>query len=214
VGSVGIFNHFESGILGEWDGRSEICAKQLPLYPLGEWSDVFDYEVLPLLDPTTRALLGRVGQACRDAVLRFPKLPCAGRTVGVKLQIKEFVVSVQLLAWAKENGCPWEASVCSWAARGGYLEVLQWARNHHCPWSASTCKRAAVGGHLEVLKWARDHNCEWDALTCACAAQGGHLAVLRWALEHHCPCDWVTCASAARHGQLEVLKWALERGCP
>ena len=41
---------------------------------VGEWSDVFDYEVLPLLDPTTRALLGRVGQACRDAVLRSPKL--------------------------------------------------------------------------------------------------------------------------------------------
>jgi len=45
--------------------------------------DVFDCVVLPLLDPATRALLGRVGQACRDAVLRSPKLPCAGRTVGV-----------------------------------------------------------------------------------------------------------------------------------
>jgi hypothetical protein len=46
---------------------------------LEEWSDVFDAEVLPLLDPTTRAVLGRCGQACRDAVLRNPKLACAGR---------------------------------------------------------------------------------------------------------------------------------------
>jgi hypothetical protein len=76
---------------------------------LEEWSDVFDAKVLPLLDPTTRALLGRCGQACRDAVLRSPKLPCAGRTAGVKLKVKEFVGSVSRLAWAKDNGCPWKA---------------------------------------------------------------------------------------------------------
>jgi hypothetical protein len=80
---------------------------------LVEWSDVFDFEVLPLLDPTTRALLGRCGQACRDAVLRSPKLPCSGRTVGVTVEVIEFVVSVPLLAWAKENGCPWKARVCA-----------------------------------------------------------------------------------------------------
>jgi hypothetical protein len=76
---------------------------------LEQWSDVFDAKVLPLLDPTTRALLGRCGQACRDAVLRSPELPCAGRSVGVKLQIEAIVVSVALLAWAKGNGCPWKA---------------------------------------------------------------------------------------------------------
>ena len=93
---------------------------------LGEWPDVFDFEVLPLLDATTRALLlGRVGQACRDAVLRSPKLPCAGRTVGVPLKIKEFVVSIQLLAWAKANDCPWDARVCALAAWGGHLESAE-----------------------------------------------------------------------------------------
>jgi len=85
---------------------------------LGEWSYVFDYEVLPLLDPTTRALLGRVGQACRDAMLRSPQLPCAGQTVGVKFKIKEFVGSCKLLAWAHANGCPWETSTCAFPPLG------------------------------------------------------------------------------------------------
>ena len=47
---------------------------------------MFNAKVLPLPDPVTRALLGRFGQACRDAALRNPKPKCAGRTVGVKLQ--------------------------------------------------------------------------------------------------------------------------------
>jgi hypothetical protein len=31
------------------------------------------------------------------------------------------------LQWARANGCPWDASTCSNAARGGHLDVLQWA---------------------------------------------------------------------------------------
>jgi hypothetical protein len=73
---------------------------------LEDLSAVFDAEVMPRLDSTTRAVFGRVGMACRDAVLRCPALPCAGRTVGVKLEVACFVVSVQLLAWARANGCP------------------------------------------------------------------------------------------------------------
>ena len=160
--------------------------------------------MLSRLDPTSRALLGRVGQACRDAVLRSPKLPCAGRTVGVKLQIKEFVMSVKLLAWAKENGCPWVARVCVWAAEYGQLEVLQWAREHHCPWDARTCMAAAQYGQLEVLQWARGRGCPWEARTCSLAAQEGHLAVLKWAREHGCEWGAATCKAAAYGGHLEV----------
>ena len=242
--AAGRYNLRPRGRRGQGGRRGAAALADSPLLGrlLGQWSDVFDYEVLPLLDPTTRALLGRVGQACRDAVLRSPKLPCAGRTVGVKLQIKEFVGSVKLLAWAKENGCPWEARVCMLAAWGGHLEVLRWAREqHHCPWdartcassayggqlevlrwsrehgcewNAGTCEMAAFGGHLDVLMWAREHHCEWDVATCNAAAQGGHLEVLKWARENHCQWDWQTCAIAAQLGHLEILKWVLEHGCP
>ncbi len=38
------------------------------------------------------------------------------------------------------------------AARGGHLEVLKWARSQGCPWDASTCAYAARGpfGSVEM----------------------------------------------------------------
>jgi hypothetical protein len=36
----------------------------------------------------------------------------------------------------------------------GHLEVLQWARANGCPWSSDMCKDAADNGHLHVVKWA------------------------------------------------------------
>ena len=52
------------------------------------------------------------------------------------------------------------------AAEGGHLEMLKWARENGCPWDEDTCANAAKGGHLEVLKWARENDCPWDEWTC------------------------------------------------
>ena len=41
------------------------------------------------------------------------------------------------------------------------MDVLRWARDRGCDWDASTCGNAAEGGHLEVLKWAWEHGCPW-----------------------------------------------------
>ena len=81
--------------------------------------------------------------------------------------------------------------LCEDAARGGHLEMLKWARENGCPWDELTCAAiAAYGGHLEVLKWARENDCPWEELTCAAiAAYGGHLEVLKWARENGCPWD-------------------------
>jgi hypothetical protein len=40
---------------------------------------------------------------------------------------------------------------------GGHLEILKWARENGCPWNELTCASAARGGHLTVLKWAREN---------------------------------------------------------
>ena len=71
--------------------------------------------------------------------------------------------------------------VCLQAAIGGHLDVLQWARRNGCPWDKRTCSRAAFGGHLPVLQWARENDCPWDVSTCYFAARGGHREVLQWA---------------------------------
>ena len=61
---------------------------------------------------------------------------------------------LQLLRWFHASGRH-IGDVCTYAAACGHLEVLQWARANGCPWDEKTCSSAARGGHLEVLEWAR-----------------------------------------------------------
>ena len=84
---------------------------------------------------------------------------------------------------------PWDEKTCAYAADGGHLDVLKWARENGCSWDEDTCSGAAFGGHLETLKWARATDCPLDVWTCAFAAKGGHLEMLKWARENGCP--WV-----------------------
>ena len=100
------------------------------------------------------------------------------------------------------------------AASNGHLDVLKWARENGCKWNSLTCAYAAENGHLNVLKWARENGCEWDSSTCKCAAQNGNLDVLKWARENGCKWDSWTCKFADGNGHLDVLKWARENGCP
>jgi len=64
---------------------------------------------------------------------------------------------------------------------GGHLEVLQWAREHDCPWDADTCYFAAMTGHLEALLWARAHGCPWEKGRCEYASRD-HPETLAWVL--------------------------------
>jgi hypothetical protein len=40
-------------------------------------------------------------------------MPIAGTSLAVPLQVTDFVGSVGRLAWAKANGCAWEARTCA-----------------------------------------------------------------------------------------------------
>jgi hypothetical protein len=107
---------------------------------------LFAAEVLSRLDPTDLALLRRVDRACRAAVESSSDLPRAGVSVEVPLKVSQFVASVELLAWAKENRCPWTARTLILAAAEGNLKVVQWARQPECPWNATT--RAYIRGRF------------------------------------------------------------------
>jgi hypothetical protein len=117
--------------------------------------------VLKQLDPVDRAQFAWAGSACRDAVRAASmNFAFAVRTYGVPLKLKDFYTSVERLAWAKENGCPWGVRTRRYAALGGNLEVLKWAREHGCTCDPSTrCSAAAARGYLKMLQWAREHGC-------------------------------------------------------
>ena len=100
-------------------------AKGLITYPspllgrlLEELRDVFAVEVLLRLDPTDLAMLARVGPASRAAVVASG-LPRAGANGEVPLKLWAFLGSVEDLAWAKANDCPWVARVCAPPLRAG-----------------------------------------------------------------------------------------------
>ena len=63
--------------------------------------------------------------------------------------------------------------MCYNAARNGHLEVLKFARANGCPWCLWTCHFAAEHGHLEVLKWSWAYGCECHIDTCYNAARNG-----------------------------------------
>jgi hypothetical protein len=193
-----------------------------PLVDLLErFPDLFAQKVLRHLDPIDRTFLAQAGSACRVAIKdsEFPREGTRRVVQGtwvlvVTHRFVKFVTSVERLAWARANGCPWVGYMSRIIARDGRLDVLRWARAQGCPWHVGTTEGAAQGGNLEVLKWLHEHGCPWDTGTCSRAAEGGHLEMLQWAREHHCPWDERMCYYAARDGHLEVLRWAREHGYP
>ena len=157
------------GVLAELLGAAEFGEDELLLrlrelglitYPspllgglLEKLPEVLAAEVLSQLDPTDVVLFGQANRACRAAVVAFgvPQAAEASDDDGddsddegagegpLILRVWNFVGSVERLAWAKAGGCPWNASVCSYAADGGHLEVLKWAWERRCPWDSSVC---------------------------------------------------------------------------
>ena len=79
--------------------------------------------------------------------------------------------------------------MCSIAALNGHLEVLKWARGNGCPWNKQTCSYAAINGDLEVLKYARENSCPWDKDVCVNAFKNNHFELLKWALINGCEWD-------------------------
>jgi len=72
---------------------------------------------------------------------------------------------LEVLQWARANGCQWNERTCTWAAWWGRLEILKWAHENGCPLDAKTCAFALMGGHLDVLQWARANGCQWNEAT-------------------------------------------------
>jgi ankyrin repeat protein len=76
--------------------------------------------------------------------------------------------------------------ICEWAAGHGRLDVLTWAREQGCPWNTCTCDYAAIHGHLNCLKYARENGCPCDILTSKFAIRNNHLHILVYLIEHGC----------------------------
>lgn len=176
--------------------------------PLLDVLRVVGENVAPFLGDRDFELLRRTSRECSVFADRFDK-----RRFRDRLVLRDFVSSVAMLRWARENGCPAVKTACQYAAQNGDLDVLKWARANGFPWNKLVCEFAAQGGHLDVLGWAHDNGCPWDAWTCASAALGGHFDILKWAWVRGCPMDKFTCVFATMRGREDIVLWARENGC-
>lgn len=65
--------------------------------------------------------------------------------------------SEEVLLWAKDNGLPWIAAICTGAAEKQRFELMKRLHvEHGCPWNVGDIARAAAeGGHdtLSFLQW-------------------------------------------------------------
>ena len=61
------------------------------------------------------------------------------------------------------------------AAEGGHLELLQWARAQGCPWRQRTVTCAIASGHVGMLEWMMAHGCSWPRNASLMAAATGHI---------------------------------------
>ena len=156
-----------------------------------------------LPDPMDRALVRAVSRSMRDAVDATGR-DIEKLNTSTKCRRAAELGWLSTLKNRLRRGILDKPGVCTFAAEFGHLEIVKWARENGCPWEAGRCLRglhdlgdrinytcawAARHGHLEVIKWARENGCPWDEKTCSWAAKGGQLEVLQWALENGCP--WV-----------------------
>ncbi len=135
--------------------------------------DIKHYEILPRLDDPSRNIIRHI--------LLGNKLKLLSNDDSCVLRH-----GLEFTKFWYSRGFLNKSNLCANAAEGGSLEILKWARANGCYWDKWTCANAAWIGSLEILVWARANGCPWDSLTWY-AAKNGHLETLKWAIENGCP---------------------------
>jgi hypothetical protein len=69
--------------------------------------------------------------------------------------------NLECLRYAHENGCPWNARTCTFAAISGNIDCLKYAHENNCPWNEETTNAAAEFGNVDCLKYAIENGCNW-----------------------------------------------------
>jgi len=139
-----------------------------------EKSFLWKYPITPAKDPT--AFGCGVSEDAGMGQEKWIPLKFSGVCCGSKGRASLNITMV------RGNGCPWDASTCNAAARGGHLLVLQWAAENNCPWDYVSIWSAAAGGRNfsvpqpKVLQWARENGCPWNSDSCLEEAlKGNHV---------------------------------------
>ena len=103
--------------------------------------------------------------------------------------------AIDVMTWARENGCPWE--VFHPLPTTTRTKADQLTTYHNA--NQTTIRTAARGGHTRFIETARQLGCQWGLHPMYDAAVRGHLETLRRMHELDCPINDMVCYGAHRH---------------
>ena len=84
--------------------------------------------------------------------------------------------------------CDWDKITWRDACQAGRINILKWARKNGCPVDDYGCCHAARCGQLETLKWLRKHGYTWGNLRYSNFMQTrSNPEILPWLRENGCP---------------------------
>jgi hypothetical protein len=107
--------------------------------------------------------------------------------------------------------------VISFAAAERHLEIIKWAKSEGCEWGENAVTCAVVGGSLEIIIWLRENGCPWDENCILAAAYYGDLVILKWMKNNGFVFDErileKVYKEAKQENHLKVMEWLHENGC-
>ncbi|KXZ45252.1 hypothetical protein GPECTOR_56g348 [Gonium pectorale] len=113
--------------------------------------------------------------------------------------------SVELMAWLRERGCPWDVHTFTAAAKSGCEAALEWLAERGCPMpeDGSPFTEAARSADLLTLECLR-------RLGCPSGPSGSVVNTFIRSGAHRTEPD----ARKLPNGGLLVLEWLVDAGCP
>ena len=123
--------------------------------------------------------------------------------------------NVDMMNYAKNNGCIWTAKVCLWAAKNGHVQILEWVKKEKGIYDPSLAWEfrpnlylfAACEGHINVLEWGINNGILIDSLIVAYAASRGKHHVINWCIKHDIEIPEIAYKRATEYDHIYTLEY-------
>lgn len=112
------------------------------------------------------------------------------------------------------KGVAWHPATLSGITSNGTVDIVAWAMENGCPWTKTAYYEAAKANKTDIIDWLHDNGYPVDASVCTGAAEYGHLATLQKLIGQGYPITIDAALQAAHLSRLEVLKWLKANGYP
>lgn len=120
--------------------------------------------------------------------------------------------SLEILKYAHESGCPWEAYNMEPAIRNGHMACIEYMDDNDCKKPTNACNIAAFKANIEMLKFLHARGCMMYPDSISAAILGQNLECLMYVYEHRRGFDVRAYTLARIVDNQECYKYLNEKG--